>query len=281
MPLIHGANAALAGGALCEGQIREAHKFQLSLQLKAFLHLHPSITNTAKMMKQNLRRQRSEESISSDATMEERSAKRVRFSEFAETHVVRYNTDSSRTSSSSDGTVAPQPTAQSQDSVSDELSRENASSSTTSSGNDQPRREYRSWLTKRELAYFRSCAKKMAREINLDNALYEAYDSEEDMWNTDYTRTLALLENDDYSKQRGLERWTSSQHAFARSTKIIEVKTAVLLEQSSQMLSGRSDAERLAEVARIASEKSQRFAHVLALADATMAIQVQEGCRAA
>ena len=206
---------------------------------------------------------------------QERPSKRVRFSAYAETHEIRAST-----SSSNDENVAPKATtSQSQDNASspEPQTKENDSSS----GETQARKNYRSWLTKRELAYFRSCAKKMCKSIDLDNALYEAYDNEGDMWDTDYTRTLALLENDDYSKQRGLERWTSSQHAFARSTKIIEVKTAVLLEQSSQMLSGRTDADRLAEVARTASEKSQRFAHVLALADATMAIQVQEGSRAA
>ena len=207
---------------------------------------------------------------------QERPSKRVRFSAYAETHEIH------TTASNNDENVAPTPTiSQSQNIISSPQSESETNGNASPSADNQDRKSYRSWLTKRELAYFRSCAKKMCKSIDLDNALYEAYDNEGDMWDTDYTRTLALLENDDYSKQRGLERWTSSQHAFARSTKIIEVKTAVLLEQSSQMLSGRSDADRLAEVARTASEKSQRFAHVLALADATMAVQVQEGCRAA
>jgi hypothetical protein len=70
---------------------------------------------------------------------------------------------------------------------------------------------------------------------------------------TDLEKITALLDSSDYSSQRDLERWCSSQHAFLRSLKIVEVKTAVLLEQSIQFLTGRSDPNRLAEVAQQAS----------------------------
>jgi hypothetical protein len=140
-----------------------------------------------------------------------------------------------------------------------------------------------SWLTRRDLAHFRASAKKLCRSINLDNVLAKAYDvsciavPDND---TDLERIIALLENSDYSKQRGLERWCSSQHAFLRSLKIVEVKTAVLLEQSIQFLTRRSDANRLAEVAQQASIASQKFAQILASADAREALQVQGDCNA-
>jgi hypothetical protein len=140
-----------------------------------------------------------------------------------------------------------------------------------------------SWLTRRDLAHFRASAKKLCRSINMDSVLAKAYDvsciavPDND---TDLERMIALLEDSDYSRQRGLERWCSSQHAFLRSLKIVEVKTIVLLEQSLQFLTGRSDPNRLAEVAQQASIASQKFAQILASADAREALQDQGDCNA-
>jgi hypothetical protein len=143
---------------------------------------------------------------------------------------------------------------------------------------DHKTKKRSSWLTRRDLQHFRASAKKLCRSINLDSALAKAYDvsclavPDND---TDLDRIIALLENSDYSRQRGLERWCSSQHAFLRSLKIVEVKTAVLLEQSIQFLTGRSDPNKLAVVAQQASIASQKFAQILASADAREASQVQ------
>ena len=152
--------------------------------------------------------------------------------------------------------------------------------------NDSPQNKAKkrsSWLTRRDLAQFRASAKKLCRSINLDSVLAKAYDGsciavpDND---TDLERIIALLEDSDYSRQRGLERWCSSQHAFLRSLKIVEVKTAVLLEQSIQFLTRKSDPNRLAEVAQQASIASQKFAQILASADAREALQEQGDCNA-
>jgi hypothetical protein len=200
----------------------------------------------------------------------ERPKKRVRFSSVIETLVLSYKNNQAAAiqgdDAATDGT--------------NQLKEQNESSTPLSDA-ERRRNEYRTWLSRRDLAYFRSCAKKMCMSINLDNALYQAYDDREETAEADLEKTLALLSNDDYDKQRGLERWSSREHAFFRSTKIIEVKTAVILEQSMQMLKGESDADRLAMIAQAASLTSQRFAQVLALTDAALAMQVQEGSRAA
>ena len=135
------------------------------------------------------------------------------------------------------------------------------------------------WLSRSDLANFRASAKKLCRSLNLDNVLQEAYQwacRPDPQGDSETARMIPLLESLDYSKQRGLERWSSTQHAFLRSIKIIEVKTAVLLEQSSQFLSGKKDPEKLAKVAQDASITSQRFAQILASADATIALQLQQ-----
>jgi hypothetical protein len=140
----------------------------------------------------------------------------------------------------------------------------------------QPRKpKTNPWLTREDLAGCRSSAKQMCRSINLDTLLQEAYNGACST-NQEQDRTNALLKSSDYSRQRGLERWSSSQHAVLRSIKIIEVKTAVLLEQSRQFLTGKADPTRIAELSQQASSISQRFAEILASVDATMATQVQE-----
>jgi hypothetical protein len=137
----------------------------------------------------------------------------------------------------------------------------------------QQKQRRRTWLTKRDLTFFRASAKKLCLSINLDSVLEKAYHG--DSMTADWDRSKALIESNDYVMQRGLERWSSSHHAFLRSSKVVEHKTAVILEQSIQFLSGKTDANKLAQVAREASVQSQRFAQILALADFREAMQVQ------
>lgn len=56
---------------------------------------------------------------------------------------------------------------------------------------------------------------------------------------------------------------------------ILQVKSEVLLEQTSQILSGRFDPSRLAQASLEASKSSQQFAQLLGLADASMAMQIR------
>jgi hypothetical protein len=85
-----------------------------------------------------------------------------------------------------------------------------------------------------------------------------------------------LAENVDFVEQRGLERWSSSRHSILRSVKIVEVRTALFLEQASQLMSGRKDPDLLAKVTSEASKASQSLAQYLASADAIVAMQVRE-----
>jgi hypothetical protein len=129
------------------------------------------------------------------------------------------------------------------------------------------------WLTRKELAYFRSCAKKLSKSVDLDPVLKEVFNENNSNDDT-VLQTNRLLKCTDFLEHRGLERWSGMHHSFLRSLKIVEVKSAVLLEQSTQILSGRSDPDKLSVVSREASQVSQRFAEVLARADAELAMEV-------
>lgn len=150
-------------------------------------------------------------------------------------------------------------------------------SEVTSEEDQTTRRANRTWLTRQELGYFRSCAKKLCRSNNLDDVLRNAYFLADKLDAKD-SQSIAdtLAEHEAYVAQRGLERWSSSQHALVRSVKIVEVKTAVLLEQTSQFLSGRRNPNRLAKVSMEASNSSQYFAQFLASTDASLARQVRD-----
>ena len=136
----------------------------------------------------------------------------------------------------------------------------------------------RTWLTRQELGYFRSCAKKLCRVLRLDDVLRDAYSRANKVEPCTPSHLIAdhLAENDGYVAQRGLERWSSSQHALVRSVKVVEVKTAVFLEQTNQMLSGKRNPLRLAKVSEEASRSSRKFAEVLASADERVALQVRQ-----
>ena len=143
--------------------------------------------------------------------------------------------------------------------------------------NDKPKRKRsRTWLTREELRYFRSCATKMSREAKLDNVLHQAYfDATRRDLETQEAAAQALAENDDYVAQRGLERLSSSHHGLVRSVKIVEVRTAVFLEQTRQFLMGKRDPALLAKVSQQASKSSQQFARFLACADTAVAMPVR------
>ena len=157
-----------------------------------------------------------------------------------------------------------------------ETPRETASVVSNDAGQVAPRRN-RTWLTRQELGYFRSCAKKLCRTQNLDDVLRSAYRLAcEFETKSSALHAETLADNEAYVAQRGLERWSSSQHALVRAVKILEVRSAVFLEQSSQCLSGKRNPGLLAKVSREASQASQKFAHLLASTDATIAMRVRE-----
>ncbi len=138
------------------------------------------------------------------------------------------------------------------------------------------RKTNRTWLTRQELKYFRSCAAKLCRQQRLDDVLQQAYFEATRMDVAPQSRAANILaENDVYVAQRGLERLSSSHHALVRSVKIVEVRTAVFLEQTSQFLTGKRNPSSLAKVSQDASESSQQFAQFLAVADAAVAMKVR------
>ena len=143
--------------------------------------------------------------------------------------------------------------------------------------NDNPKRKRnRTWLTREELRYFRSCATKMSREVKVDNVLHQAYfDATRRDLEAQQMAAQALAENDEYVAQRGLERLSSSHHGLVRSGKIVEVRTAVFLEQTRQFLMGKKDPLLLAKVSKEASKSSQQFAQFLACADTAVAMPVR------
>ena len=136
------------------------------------------------------------------------------------------------------------------------------------------------WYSKDDLARSRLVARKLSRAVNSDPVLMETYNmacdsqAEPSPQCQHAASAVKLLKfSNDFWKQRGLER-LSKNHAVSRSIQVCSVKTAVLVEQSTQYLEGVQDPERLARVSRIASRPSQNFAIFLATADEALADRI-------
>jgi hypothetical protein len=152
-------------------------------------------------------------------------------------------------------------------------------SNTSSCQESQPQR-HRTWLNREELCYIRSCARKLCRQKQLDDILQNVNFQAGSSDSSEKCSYMAdLADNDDFVEQRGLERWCSLQHSILRSVKIVEVRTAVFLEQASQMMSGRKDPDLIAKVTREASKSSRSLAQYMASADAMVAMQVRKEYR--
>jgi len=122
-----------------------------------------------------------------------------------------------------------------------------------------------------------SCAKRLCRKQQLDDVLHNVslHASVEDSI-IDSSCVADLADNDDFVEQRGLEKWSSSRHSTLRSVKIVEVRTALFLEQASPMMSGRNDPDLIAKVTSDASRSSRSLAQYLASADAAVAMRVRQ-----
>ena len=147
------------------------------------------------------------------------------------------------------------------------------------------------WYTKEELVRSRKVARKVSLAVNTDPVLMETYDKAfeltviqlaeveatarpEPSQSQHKASAVKLLKHSSaFWKQRGLER-LSKNHAVSRSIQVCSVKSAVLLEQTSQYLDGVQDPERLAHASRMASRPSQHFAQMLAMADQAMADRI-------
>ena len=166
------------------------------------------------------------------------------------------------------------------------------------------------WYSREELVYARKYARKLSRLANSDSVLNDTFGkaceltvtighatsgevdkhflsdgstlgedpAEQEHSNQEqiiYKKNVVknLARSGAFWKQRGLER-LSRQHAISRSMQVCSVKSAVLLEQTSQYLDGVQDPERLARASRMASQPSQHFAQMLAMADQAMAKKI-------
>lgn len=134
------------------------------------------------------------------------------------------------------------------------------------------------WYSKEDLVTSKKIARKLSRNANSDSVLQETYDKACKLSSHEDEKTseeiMAMLEGSGaFWKQRGLER-LSQRHAISRSMQVCQVKSAVLLEQTSQYLDGIMDPERLASASIVASRPSQHFAQMLALADQAMAKRI-------
>jgi hypothetical protein len=159
-------------------------------------------------------------------------------------------------------------------------------------GEELPDNKTTCWYSKEDLVVSRRIARKLSRQVNSDPVLMETYyiacepvsdDSVPSCWQSppqrnDTTTAAAvkiLKHSSAFWKQRGLER-LSKGHSLSRSIQVCSVKSAVLLEQSSQYLEGIQDPERLAHASLMASRPSQQFAHFLAMADQAMAERIHQ-----
>ena len=158
------------------------------------------------------------------------------------------------------------------------------------------------WYTKEDLVDVRKSARRLSRQVNtVDSVLMDTFGKACELTFI----TAAVMEEEPHHptrqnnnnnnhhhhqqgkamvvqrlqvsaafwKQRGLER-LSQGHAISRSIQVCSVKSAVLLEQTSQYLEGVQDPERLAHASRMASRPSQQFAEMLAMADHAMANKI-------
>ena len=128
------------------------------------------------------------------------------------------------------------------------------------------------WYSKEDLVSSRKLARRLSRQVDSDSILMETFDRACAQQHP--SNAVERLEKSRaFWKQRGLER-LSKGHAISRNIQVCSVKSAVLLEQSCQYLEGKKDPERLAQASLMASGPSQHFAHMLAMADQSMANRI-------
>lgn len=128
------------------------------------------------------------------------------------------------------------------------------------------------WYSKEDLVSSRKMARKLSKQVDSDSVLMETFDKACAQQHP--TSAVKLLEGSGaFWKQRGLERLAKG-HSISRNIQVCSVKSAVLLEQSCQYLEGKNSPERLAQASLMASGPSQNFAHMLAMADQSMALRI-------
>ena len=141
-----------------------------------------------------------------------------------------------------------------------------------------PRGVGSTWFTRRELCRMKRKAKRSCVTINLDHELHTAYESccsaaaASNVENGSCCVSYKLLsESSVFRRQRGLERWSSLAHYRARMVQRMTCKTNFFIEQSMQLLQGRRDEHKLANIYMNTSRAAAQFALFLGQADAVAA----------
>lgn len=132
------------------------------------------------------------------------------------------------------------------------------------------------WYSRKDLSMMKRSAKEFCAGLDLEVELFQAYSSTKSSPDeaVDQERIAAkasfLSGSVAFEKQRGLERWSSSNHMLSRCVAIVSVRAEVFLEQSIQSMKGQHDPERLASVCHPVTSQSVQYARVLGLADASL-----------
>jgi hypothetical protein len=147
------------------------------------------------------------------------------------------------------------------------------------------------WLTRRELSDIKRAAKESCVAIDIEHELHTTYTEAcsfctqacEDVRTTTggccthpALSYKLLAESKDFSRQRGLERWSSLAHYHARMVQLLVCKTDFFIEQSAQFLQGKRDEDKLADICRNSSKAASQFALVLGQADVVAAADTQD-----
>jgi hypothetical protein len=143
------------------------------------------------------------------------------------------------------------------------------------------------WYSRGDLCEMKRSAKRFCASIDVEDELFRAYSvvpnnattTKADQELENAAKAFALYQSTAFQVQRGLERWSSQLYLLSRCVTIVQVRTEVLLEQTSQSIDSSScssnliDPARLAAVYQSASAPSARYARVLGLADAAAALR--------
>lgn len=116
---------------------------------------------------------------------------------------------------------------------------------------------------------YNKCLETNYEHRNSDNILLKRLsDTHKTHQNSALTSKPYTKKLDEFIWQRGLERWSSPGFEFHRITYLVLWKTSFFLEQSDQMISGKKDPIKLANICRSATVASTNFALLLASIDA-------------
>lgn len=145
-----------------------------------------------------------------------------------------------------------------------------------------PRGIDNTWLTRRELSRIKRKARLSCVTINIDDVLHTAYEACRSSAAASSAKNNGscasscccklLSESSAFRRQRGLEQLSSLAHYRARMVQRMTCKTDFFIEQSVQLLQGRRDEHKLANIYMNTSRAAAQFALFLGQADAVAAV---------